>query len=531
MSEKRYPQVLRAVSETPWAILPGTLAAILDMLSIRASGERLSEEEIQARIGAGPDSRQQQTSGAVAVLPLYGVIAPKVNAMTDISGGTSVEMFASDFQALMRDPNIKAVVIDIDSPGGQTSLITELAATIRQARGTKPIVAVANPTAASAAYWIGSQADELVATPSGHVGSIGVFGAHEDISALNENLGIKTTLVSAGKYKTEGTPLAPLTDEARAHWQSLVDASYATFVGDVAKGRGVSPDQVKNGFGEGRMVSAADAVSEGMIDRVATLEDTVARMMNPNGRSRVGTNGSSRTSVHIDGKELFEKVKALGAERFDQLTFREIKAMKDALEAGPLKAHSTATVDTPWDGPQAKANLRNDGGEAYFKTAFAWQDDQSDPDLKGSYKFIHHEVNAAGDVGPANVTACSQGIGVLNGGRTGTTIPDSDRQGVYDHLAKHLSDAGREPPPLAQAHGDLQAAASGLSFADEADELLRSLAAVVTRTETLRVLTGPKREQLNELVERANAVLTQHDPAKVIDEDFAIDAEFALRDL
>jgi signal peptide peptidase SppA len=510
MSEKRYPQVLRAVSETPWAILPGTLAAILDMLTIRASGQQLSAEEIQARIGDGPAHRQQQTSGAVAVLPLYGVIAPKVNAMTDISGGTSVEMFASDFHSLMRDPNIKAVVIDIDSPGGQTSLITELAATIRQARGTKPIVAVANPTAASAAYWIGSQADELVATPSGHVGSIGVFGAHEDISAMNEGLGIKTTLVSAGKYKTEGTPLAPLTDDARAHWQSLVDSAYDMFVGDVAKGRGVSAEQVRNGFGEGRMVAAADAVKEGMIDRVATLEQTIGRMMNPNGRSRVS--GSS-ASVFIDGD-----TKGAAPDPGQMENF-----------AGPIRPHQTATSNGAWDNGGNKARLRNDGGEAYFKTAFAWQDDQADPDLKGSYKFIHHEVNADGDVGPANLTACSQGIGVLNGGRTGTTIPDSDRQGVWEHLAKHLSDAGREPPPLAETDLDLQAAASGLSFADEADELLRSLEAVVNRTETLRVLTGPKREQLTTLVERAEAVLAQHDPSKVINEDVAYDLEVAIR--
>jgi hypothetical protein len=100
---------------------------------------------------------------------------------------------------------------------------------------------------------------------------------------------------------------------------------------------------------------------------------------------------------------------------------------------------------------------------------------------------------------------------------------------VWEHLAKHLSDAGREPPPLAEADVDLRAAASGLSFADEADELLRSLEAVVTRTETLRVLTGPKREQLTTLVERAEAVLAQHDPSKVINEDVAYDLELAIR--
>jgi signal peptide peptidase SppA len=419
MADHKYPNVIRAVSETPWAILPSKLAAIVDLISLRASGQQLTEEEIQARIGAGPAHKQTSQQGVVAVLPLYGVIAPKADAMTEISGGTSVQTFAADFRSVLNDDQVKAIVLDVDSPGGQTDLLPELAAEIRAGRGSKPIVAVANTMAASAAFWIASQADELVVTPSGSVGSVGVFAAHDDISALQEQLGVKTTLISAGKDKTLGNPFEPLSDEARQMIQERVDEAYDMFTSDVAKGRGVSQAQVKNGYGEGRMVTAQTAVSEGMADRVGTLEQTIARVANPNGRSR----------------------------------------------------------------------------------------------------------NADGDVGPANLTACSQGIGVLNGGRTGTTIPDSDRQGVYDHLAKHLSDAGREPPALAQAETDLQAAASGLSFADSADEALRAIDAVVTRTEALRVLTGPKREQLTSLVERCQQLLASHDPAKFIDDDLAFEAE------
>jgi signal peptide peptidase SppA len=495
MADHKYPNVIRAVSETPWAILPSKLAAIVDLISLKASGQQLTQEEIQARIGAGPAHKQTSQQGLVAVLPLYGVIAPKADAMTEISGGTSVQTFAADFRSVLNDDQVKAIVIDVDSPGGQTDLLPELAAEIRSARGTKPIVAVANTMAASAAFWIASQADELVVTPSGSVGSVGVFAAHDDISALQEQLGVKTTLISAGKDKTLGNPFEPLSDEARQMIQERVDEAYDMFTSDVAKGRGVSQAQVKNGYGEGRMVTAQTAVSEGMADRVGTLEQTIARVANPNGRSRVGT------SVAITGN------------------------LQEPLLSGPIGPHSTPTSDGAWDNAGNKARLRNDGGEAYFKTAFAWQDDQADPDLKGSYKFIHHEVNADGDVGAANLTACSQGIGVLNGGRVGTTIPDSDRQGVWEHLAKHLSDAGREPPPLAQADIDLQAAASGLSFADSADEALRAIDAVVTRTEALRVLTGPKREQLSALVERCQQLLASHDPAKVVDDDLAFEAE------
>jgi len=116
---------------------------------------------------------------------------------------------------------------------------------------------------------------------------------------------------------------------------------------------------------------------------------------------------------------------------------------------GAIGVHHTDTVDKPWDGPAAKANLKNDGTEAYYRSAFAWQDPDGDPTKKSSYKFIHHEVSAGGEVGPANLRACSAGIAVLNGGRGGADIPDADRKGVWSHLGGHLRDAGRDVPELA----------------------------------------------------------------------------------
>lgn len=113
-----------------------------------------------------------------------------------------------------------------------------------------------------------------------------------------------------------------------------------------------------------------------------------------------------------------------------------------------IAAHATATSDASWDGPATEAKLSNDDGAATFRKAYAWVDDDGDPDAKSSYKFIHHEVDADGNVGAANLQACVTGIGVLNGGRGGTVIPDADREGVWRHLAKHLRDAGQEPAEL-----------------------------------------------------------------------------------
>jgi signal peptide peptidase SppA len=185
----------------------------------------------------------------------------------------------------VNDKDVSAIILDVASPGGMTDMISELATDIRQARGKKPIVAVANTKAASAAYWIASQADEVVVTPSGSVGSVGAFAAHDDLSGAMEKAGIKTTLVSAGKFKTEANPYEPLSDEARAMIQERVDDAYAMFTGDVAKGRRVPVDTVRGGYGEGRMVSAKQAVKLGMADSIGTLQQTVERFTNPQAAS------------------------------------------------------------------------------------------------------------------------------------------------------------------------------------------------------------------------------------------------------
>ena len=284
-----YPQVARAVFCEPWALKPDVFATICDLVRFRASGGRFTADEIQQRIGAAPARPGPARQSAVAVLPLYGVMGQRMNLMTQVSGGTSTELFGKAFQALMADPAITAVVLDVDSPGGSVFGVQELWQIIMDGRGRKPIVAVANSTMASAAYWVASAADEIVVTPSGQLGSIGVVAAHEDISVAEEKAGRKTTLVSAGKRKVQGHPFEALTDEARADLQEKVDSYFGMFVQSVAHGRAVPVSEVRGGFGEGGILLARDAVKEGLADRVGTLDDVLAKLT---GRS--GSKGQPR---------------------------------------------------------------------------------------------------------------------------------------------------------------------------------------------------------------------------------------------
>lgn len=288
--------ILQAFIETPWAILPHKLEALKDIVARHINGEKLTAEEIETRIH-GATRPVERRVNSVAILPLFGTIFPRGNLMTQMSGATSAESIGAKFAQLLKDPDVGAIVLDVNSPGGQIGGIEELSKQIFDARGKKPILAVANHLMASAAYWIASAADEIVVSPSGDVGSVGVFAVHEDISAALEQEGVKISLISEGRYKTEGNPYEPLSDEARDAIQARVREAYDTFVEAVARNRGVNPAVVRNGFGEGRVVGARDAVKLGMADRVETLNDTINRLLTPT------ADGAENYAKHSDGQE------------------------------------------------------------------------------------------------------------------------------------------------------------------------------------------------------------------------------------
>lgn len=242
------------------------------MAALAAEGPLALAED---RLTGGPAPRAPQKGGAVQVIPIVGAIAPRSREswFGSVAGMDSVR---DRLRRAAAAPDVASIVLDIDSPGGTVAGTAETAAAVAEAAAIKPVIAVANTLAASAAYWIGSRASEFVASPSAEVGSIGVIGRHVDMSRLEERLGIKTTLVKAGKYKGEMSPFAPLTPDALAALQASADDAYGAFVADVAAGRRVSERRVREGFGEGRVLGAKAALAEGMIDRIATLDEVVA---------------------------------------------------------------------------------------------------------------------------------------------------------------------------------------------------------------------------------------------------------------
>lgn len=267
---------LRHYRHSAWSVVPEMLPRIAD--AFRRGATERTDAEIIPEPGAALGSRVQSTGG-VAVIPLKGLITKRPSFISLLfGGGGGLQSFRSAFREALGSEEIGSILIDIDSPGGSTDLISETAAEIRAARGTKPVIAISNTLAASAAYWIAAQADEIIVTPSGEVGSIGVFAVHEDWSGFNEAMGVMPTYVSAGRFKTELNPDEPLSEEAKAALQATVDEFYELFVIDVAAGRGASVDAVRNGYGEGRVVTAQRAVALGMADRVETYEATVARL-------------------------------------------------------------------------------------------------------------------------------------------------------------------------------------------------------------------------------------------------------------
>ena len=270
-----------------WAMLPEAFRHLL----LAGAPKEIDGAAIQAaRAGVARGS-------SIAVLPLYG---PILQRDAEFWGGTSTERFTATFRTLLADDSTKAIVLDVDSPGGSVYGVDELSKEIFQARGVKPVIAVVNSLAASAAYWVASAAQEMVITPGGEAGSIGVFVAHADWSEAFKSAGVAISLIHAGQYKIEGNPYQPLGEEARAQLQKEVDGYYSMFTAAVARNRGVTVAAVGRDFGQGRVFQAKEAKDIGLVDRVGTLSQTLAKF----GVSQRASGTAAQCGVEILRREV-----------------------------------------------------------------------------------------------------------------------------------------------------------------------------------------------------------------------------------
>lgn len=256
------------------ALHPPVASALEAMLR---SPVTMSADERSARLGlsaARPSSRTAST----LVLPVRGPLSHHGSFLTLLLGGTSYDAITAALRAAVADPNITNVVMAFDTPGGGVIGLEETAAEIRAARKVKPVIGVVDGMAASAGYWLAAQTSPLIASPSSLVGSLGVVAVVVDSSALEERLGIRTHAITTSKYKGEGIPGTPVTDEVREAMRQLALGFHRRFVADVATGRRTTEATVEAKFGEGRVVAAREALKLGMVDRLATFNDVLGEL-------------------------------------------------------------------------------------------------------------------------------------------------------------------------------------------------------------------------------------------------------------
>lgn len=268
-------RILARIKAEPWAITPEYMDAILQV----AQRENMTPEAVAQELGRHlENSYDVEVRDGVAILPVEGPLFRYANLFTAVSGASSYQMLARDFARAARDPSIEAIVLNVNSPGGEADGVSEFADQIYQARGTKPILAYVGGQASSAAYWIASAADEIVLGDTAFVGSIGTVLGLTDTRERDAKAGVKRLEIvsSQSPYKR----VDPATDSGRARLQAFVDSLSDVFIDKVARNRGVTRDTVLKDFGQGDVIIGQAAVGAGMADRLGSFEGVIAELTN-----------------------------------------------------------------------------------------------------------------------------------------------------------------------------------------------------------------------------------------------------------
>lgn len=260
--------VLSAINEK-WAIIPERLDGIMERIAVHS----LSITEFPDN---GPNAGYE-IQGGVAIIPVRGVLTKRPGFLSMLMGATAMETVGANVKAALNDASVKGILLNVDSPGGTVDGAAALADIIFKSKGKKPIVAYCDGMMASAAYWIGSAADYVMAPKTGEVGSIGIVQAHYDYSAADKKAGLKRTYLYAGKYKTAGNDAEPLSQTAREVIQAGVDYVYSLFVDAVSNHRAMPLAEVL-ALADGKLFIGEQTVGIGLVDEIGGLSSAIAKV-------------------------------------------------------------------------------------------------------------------------------------------------------------------------------------------------------------------------------------------------------------
>ncbi len=270
------------ILNSPWAISHQRLIEIQSIYRAHFRGEKIDWKAIEAKAGllnaASKDTKPYEIIDGVAVIEISGVLTKGFSFLTWLFGGTSMQHISQAFQEAVSDPQVKSIILFMDSPGGTVDGTQELANLIYNGKNGKQVIAYSNGMIASAAYWIASAADAIyISGDTVQIGSIGVVATHVDISKKDEMMGEKYTEITAGTYKSIASSHAPLTQEGRQSLQDQADHIYTIFVGDVARNRNISEEDALK-MADGKIFMGQKAVEVGLVDGVSTFDQLINTM-------------------------------------------------------------------------------------------------------------------------------------------------------------------------------------------------------------------------------------------------------------
>lgn len=276
-------RLLEKVCNTPWLITADGLQTIVDVVSRERLDPALAEQirvERETRPAALamrrgerlPNTTSVTVRDGVAHVPVIGPIVRYSDFFTRVSGLSSLEMIAADFGAALENPDVRGILLEFDTPGGEVTGVAALAEAIYAARRIKPVRAYVDGMAASAGYWLASATDRIEIDPAGMLGSIGTVLAVRDPSKVDAR-----SIEFVSSQSPHKRP-NPLTDDGRAQYQRIVDQTTDAFIAAVARNRGITAEDVIARYGAGGLIVGQYAVQAGLADAISTFEGTLEQL-------------------------------------------------------------------------------------------------------------------------------------------------------------------------------------------------------------------------------------------------------------
>jgi signal peptide peptidase SppA len=270
--------------EQHWAGRDATLIAVQEAYERVARMTATEQMQLAEKLGYSyddedPSSRLLSKQGSVGVISIRGPLTNSDRSwMNAYMGTTGYPEIRAALVEAAKDSSIQSILLDVSSGGGAVSGVSDTAKLIQMVGKHKKVVAYADGVMASAAYWLGSSASKVYASDTADVGSVGVINVHTERTGMMEQIGLKATVMRAGKYKALGHPMEAFTEEAKAQWQAGLDAVYSVFVQHVADARGVTYAKADSTMAQGREFVGEAAVGAGLVDGIATFDEVLAQM-------------------------------------------------------------------------------------------------------------------------------------------------------------------------------------------------------------------------------------------------------------